>query len=108
MRMRTRILIGAMAGLVLAISMRVYAAPTTQPASVLESTIGQTDIAKYIRGEKEVTLHDVTQLWFWVGTIQNFAEALIAFIPRLMVAIIFLFVFWIIYRAFRRLALGSM
>src|SRR5438477_9944466 len=94
-------------------------APSTQPvqlivktdpgkASAIAETFGKTDIAKYIRGEKEVTLHDVTQFWFWIGTIQNFVEALIAFIPRLLVAIIFLFVFWVIYRAARRFALGSM
>jgi len=45
---------------------------------------------------------------FWIASIQDLIIAVIAFIPRLIVAFFFLVAFWLTYRGIRRVVLGSM
>jgi small conductance mechanosensitive channel len=94
-------------------------APTTAPV-VIVTTPGtgdmgytgnpllDTNLAKLAEGKEKVTLRQVLAIGFWTGTIQNLVVALLSFIPRVAVAILFLLVFWIVYRGIRRLVIGSM
>jgi small conductance mechanosensitive channel len=96
------------------------AAPTTAPsdnaadkstarnAPTAAEIFGNTRFGKLFQGKERVTLEDVKSPAFWVDTIRDLAYAVITFIPRLIVALLFLFFFWMVYRAVRRLALGSM
>jgi len=69
---------------------------------------GNTRFGRLFQGKDRVTLDDVKNPGFWVDTIKDLILAVITFIPRLVVAILFLVFFWMIYRAIRRLVLGSM
>jgi len=94
--------------------------PTTAPVVVVVGATGapgetsfsnpllDTNLAKLAEGKEKVTLKQVLALGFWTGTIQNLVVALLSFIPRVAVAILFLFVFWLVYRGIRRLVVGSM
>src|SRR2546423_11094584 len=45
---------------------------------------------------------------FWIDTIRDLVVAVVGFIPRVIVSVIFLVVFWGVYRGIRRIALASM
>jgi small conductance mechanosensitive channel len=93
---------------------------TTQPANttaleqmdVDESSIaqifGNTRIGELFRGKKKVTLADVRDPAFWIDTVRDLILAVFTFIPRIIVAGMFLIFFWAIYRAVRRVVLASM
>jgi small conductance mechanosensitive channel len=94
-------------------------APTTAPVVIVTTPapgdvdytgnpLLNTNLAKLAEGKEKVTLRQVLALGFWTGTIQNLVIALLSFIPRIAVAILFLLVFWLVYRGIRRLVLGSM
>lgn len=69
---------------------------------------GDTRISKLFRGEEKLSPREALEWQFWLGLMQDLVVAAIAFIPRLFVAIVFLLVFWLIYRAVRRLVIASM
>jgi small conductance mechanosensitive channel len=82
-----------------------------QPAGDNESLYGalrRTRVGELVEGKKRVTLHDMRDPLFWADTIRDLALALLAFIPRLIVAGLFLIVFWLIYRALRKLVTGAL
>jgi small conductance mechanosensitive channel len=101
------------------------AAPATQPAAqVVEKdetaaassaqNLSAIDRFKHTRlfelaeGKKTTSLHEMLQPEFWIDTIKELVVAALAFIPRLLVSVLFLFVFWLIYRACRRVLVGAM
>jgi small conductance mechanosensitive channel len=107
----------------------VAPAPTTQQSEVAaaaaaaavaaveardgeDASIGQafrnTRVGQLFEGKTKVTLEDVRNPVFWIDTVRDLIVAVISFIPRILVAIAFLFFFWLIYRAARRLVIGSM
>jgi small conductance mechanosensitive channel len=53
-------------------------------------------------------LKDIWNIEFWTGYIQDAIAWVIAFIPRLLVAIFLMFLFWIIYRTVRKVMTGGM
>ena len=69
---------------------------------------GRTRVGQLFEGKKKVTLEDVKDPAFWVDTVRDLILAILSFIPRLIVAFLFLVFFWTVYRAVRRLVLGSM
>src|SRR5215207_7013601 len=87
---------------------------TTQPTStttveqtdVDESSVaqifGNTRIGELFRGKKKVTIDDVRDPAFWIDTVRDLILAVLTFIPRIVVAGMFLVFFWAIYRAVRR------
>jgi small conductance mechanosensitive channel len=94
-------------------------APTTAPVVIMTTPapgdmgytgnpLLDTNLAKLAEGKEKVTLRQVLAIGFWTGTIQNLVVALLSFIPRVAVAILFLLVFWLVYRGIRRLVIGSM
>ena len=83
-------------------------APTDpQQAGVLDA-FGHTRLFQLAEGKQTTSLHEMLQPGFWVDTIKELVVAAVSFIPRLGVSVLFLFVFWLIYRALRRVMLGAM
>ncbi len=86
--------------------------PTTAPVEEVAPSIAQVEerhptFREMIRGEK-LSLEDVKDPRFWIGTVRDLRGAIITFIPQLLVALVFLIVFWLIYRAVYRVVVGSL
>jgi small conductance mechanosensitive channel len=81
--------------------------PTTQPVSLTEGMLN-TRLGQIIQGKVALTWSDIRQPIFWVDTVRNLVETLLAFIPRLIGTIVFLLVFYLIYRGIRRLTIGNL
>src|SRR5437762_1419657 len=81
-----------------------------QPATLLDA-FGRTKLGQYAQGKRAVTwqsLQEMRQPGFWVDTIRDMVVALLLLIPRILVALLFLVVFYFLYRGIRRLVLGSL
>jgi small conductance mechanosensitive channel len=94
-------------------------AATTQPGTVVvvpagsgSQTIGEvfgkTRFGQLFEGKQTVTLDQIRNPAFWLDSIRDLVLTMLAFIPRLIVAFLFLIFFWLVYRAIRKLVLGSM
>ena len=96
---------------------------TTQPVAVavitaeqladaqnqsISEVFSRTRMGQLFKGEKKVTLADVKDPIFWVDTVKDLIIAVVGFVPRVVVASLFLIFFWLIYRAVRKLVVGSM
>jgi len=82
---------------------------TTQPIAAGNASLpGNAPDWQAILNGQQLTLKDILRPAFWFETIRDLVVAIIGFIPRVVVAVLFLFVFWIVYRAVRRVVLGSM
>ncbi len=81
--------------------------PTTAPASLIEALEG-TAWGKLVSGEKKISPEDLEHLEFWVTLVRDPLLALLGFVPRLFVALIFLFIFWVVHRTVRRFVIGGM
>jgi small conductance mechanosensitive channel len=55
-----------------------------------------------------VTLKDMQDFRFWQGSVNTIVLGALAFIPRLVAAVILFGIFWLFYRIVRRIILGSM
>jgi small conductance mechanosensitive channel len=100
------------------------AAPTTQPiqASIVDpehsqtqtgllDAFGRSKLGQIAQGKQAVTwqsLQEMRQPGFWVDSIKDLVLALLLLIPRILVALLFLVVFYFLYRGIRRLVLGSL
>lgn len=89
--------------------------PTTQPAGVLVQTpeslyeqLLKTRLGEIMQGKRALTWSDIRQPEFWIDTIKNLIVTILAFIPRFIGTMVFLLVFWLIYRGIRRMATTSM
>lgn len=94
----------------LEINVNTTAVPATQPAVTpgIWDKWNQTTIAQVFSGERALTLDDVKNPIFWFDTAKDLVLTILAFIPRLLGTLIFLFVFWLVYRGIRKLAIKSM
>lgn len=79
----------------------------TDPDS-LAATFNRMTIAKLFKGEKKLSPEDLGHIEFWVSLIKEPLLATLGFVPRIFVALVFLFFFWLIYRGMRRLIVGSL
>jgi small conductance mechanosensitive channel len=82
-----------------------------QPAGTILDTFSNTRLGKLAQGKQQVNwqqLQEMAQPAFWFDTIKDLVLALIACIPRVLIATLFLLIFWVIYRGIRRVLLGSM
>ena len=85
------------------------AVPATQPgADQVEAAAATLDILKVLKGEQKLTAEQLIQLGPWANALATLTMSVLAFIPRLIVAIVLLGVFWLIYRALRRMVVGSL
>ena len=85
----------------------VAAVEARDDASITE-TFRKTQLGQLFEGKRKVTLEDVKNPVFWIDTVRDLIVAVISFIPRILVALLFLVLFWGIYRAVRRVVVGSM
>lgn len=94
-----------------------HAAPATQPAqastaaSATEGLVKRFDdltIGKLFKGERRLSPEELGHIEFWVSLVKEPLIAGVSFIPRLFVAVVFLAFFYLIYRAMRRLIVGSL
>lgn len=89
-------------------------APTSQPATpersreTLLNVLERTKLAQLFSGERSLTLDDVRNPIFWYDTFRDLIIAVLLFIPRLLGTVVFLFVFWLIYRGIRKVIVRSM
>ncbi len=72
-------------------------------ASFRDTTFGQ-----LFQGKKTLTPGEAVQLQFWLDALKDLVFTAITFIPRLIVAFIFFAVFYGLYRAVKRVVLGSL
>ncbi len=85
------------------------AAPTTQKSTpTLSEVLGKTRLGQLFEGNQTVTIQDVRNPLFWLDTIRDLALAIIGFIPRIVVAVLFVIFFWVVNRAVRKLVIASM
>jgi len=92
------------------------APPSTQPAAQASAAtpgsafdpFTHTRLFQLAEGKQTTSLHEMLQPAFWIDTIKELIVATVSFIPRLLVAVLFLFVFWLVYRAVRRMVIGAM
>ncbi len=88
------------------------AAPTSQASAQepdqLIDVLAKTGLGKIIQGRTKLTIDDVKDPVFWIDNIKDLIWTLLAFIPRLIGTCIFLFVFWLIYRGIRKVAIRNM
>lgn len=83
-------------------------AQTNDGNVTLVERFNATSLGQLVSGKKNVNLQDVLQFQFWSETIRDLILFALSAIPRVLVALLFLAVFWVIYRGIRRLAVGSM
>ncbi len=81
--------------------------PPPQQKGVLDA-FGHTRLFQLAEGKQTTSLHEMLQPGFWVDTVKELVVAAVSFVPRLAVSVLFLFVFWLIYRALRRVVVGAM
>jgi small conductance mechanosensitive channel len=74
----------------------------------LIDAFGHTRLIQLAEGKQTATLHDMLQPGFWIDTIKELVVAAISFIPSLLGALLFLLIFWVVYRAVRRVLSGAM
>jgi small conductance mechanosensitive channel len=80
---------------------------TTQPADDVKE-LGEIDLIKVLKGEKELTAEQVFQLGYWISFVKDFVFGLLALIPRIFCAALLFGIFWVIYRCVRRVLIGGM
>jgi small conductance mechanosensitive channel len=76
--------------------------PATQPHPAAR------DLEAAMKGDAKISVHDLTHFSFWEQSVRDLVVATIAFIPKLIVAIVLFIIFYMIYRAVRRICLGAM
>ncbi|HEY1923048.1 MAG TPA: mechanosensitive ion channel family protein [Tepidisphaeraceae bacterium] len=87
---------------------RVSALDTS--GTVLESAVVtpiQKTLLNAFKGDV-VTLQDMLDFAFWQQSVNTLVLNTLAFIPKLLAALILFAIFWLIYRMIRRIVLGSM
>jgi small conductance mechanosensitive channel len=87
----------------------VQAAPAVPGGSgTLIDAFGHTRLIQLAEGKQTATLHDMLRPEFWIDTIRELVTAAVLFIPSLLGALLFLLIFWLVYRAVRRILNGAM
>ena len=84
------------------------AASADTDKDTLYGAFRRTRMGELVDGRKRVTLEDVRDPLFWIDTLKDLTLAVLGFIPRLIVAFLFLVFFWLIYRGLRRLIVGAL
>jgi small conductance mechanosensitive channel len=77
------------------------------PASLIDQ-MAKTRFGEIIEGKRSLTWEEIRKPEFWYETVKDLMVTLVLFIPRLVGTIIFLLVFYLIYRGIRRVAMGSL
>ena len=79
---------------------------TTQPAA--PASAQGIDLMKVFSGEQKLTAEQLVDFGPWIGALSSLLLAIVSFIPRLIVAMFLLLVFWVLYRTVRKLIRGAL
>jgi len=82
-----------------------------QPPGGLLEAFNRSRLGQYAQGKKAVTwesLQEMKEPGFWIESIKDLVVALLLLIPRILIAALFLLIFYFLYRAIRKLVLGSL
>jgi small conductance mechanosensitive channel len=90
----------------LEITVKTESASTTQPTDAASND--KIDLVKVIEGKQILTADQLLKFGPWIGALTQLAWEIISFIPKLIVAIFIFFIFWLIYRAVRKIVRGAM
>jgi len=82
------------------------ATPATQPAT--QPSEAQLDLLKITSGEQRLTLDQVLSPEFWRSVLSTLTLEIISLVPRVVVAFLFIVIFWGMYRGMRKLVVGGM
>ncbi|HVT91057.1 MAG TPA: mechanosensitive ion channel family protein [Tepidisphaeraceae bacterium] len=87
-------------------------ATSTQPAQEQSQSfydqLRATEIAAIMEGKEPLTWDEIRKPEFWFYNFKDLIVTVIAFVPRFIGTMVFLFVFWLIYRGIRRMIVGNM
>jgi small conductance mechanosensitive channel len=101
-----------MEGALLAPPPPAAAAPAPGPAAPATQPVIGSDVTSFLelneRMFTEMKFEDIYNWKFWMKYIQDAIVWAVAFIPRLLVAIFLVLLFWLIYRTVRKVLLGAM
>lgn len=81
---------------------------TPTEADTVGEIFGNSRVGQLVQGRRKVSIDDVKDPAFWLDTARDLIFAILVFIPRFIVATLFLGFFWMVYRTIRKLVLGSM
>jgi small conductance mechanosensitive channel len=90
------------------------AGATTQPAVAADEdaglmhTFSHTTLGQLAQGKKKVSLNEMKDPAFWIDTIKDLVIAVAGLVPRILVSLIFLVVFWGVYRGLRKILHASL
>jgi small conductance mechanosensitive channel len=95
------------------VTVNLTVAATTQPAAAVRpatfhDAFEATTVGQLFEGKKTLSPEELIKAQFWLNAGKDLGLAAIGFVPRIFVALVFLMVFWLIYRGFRKVAVGSM
>jgi small conductance mechanosensitive channel len=90
----------------LEITVKTESTSTTQPTETAASD--KIDIIKVIEGKQILTADQLLKFGPWIGAVTELAWEVISFIPKLIVAVFIFFIFWLVYRAIRKIIRGAM
>src|SRR5262245_44510872 len=76
--------------------------PSDQQAKSFYDQMLKTQLVQIMEGKQELTWARIRQPDFWIDTVKDLIVTLVAFVPRVIGTVVFLFVFWLIYRGIRR------
>src|SRR3954471_2436333 len=90
------------------VTVNVTVAAATQPAAgtvgkapaTFQDAFGATTGGQLFEGKKTLSPEELIKVQFWLNAGKDLGMAAIGFVPRIFVALVFLAVFWLIYRGF--------
>lgn len=80
---------------------------TNEDARSLVDELLRTRLAEVVQGKRTLQWNTVRDPEFWYDIVKELAFTIVGFIPRLIGTLIFLFVFWLLYRGIRRMVMGN-
>lgn len=86
----------------------VKAAEARDEERSLAEAFRNSKVGELFEGKRKVTISDLKSPSFWVDTIRDLVVTVAGFIPRIIVAVMFILIFWVIYRAVKKLVIGSL
>ena len=66
------------------------------------------DLMKVVKGEQKLTAEQLIRFGPWINALTSLLMTVLSFVPRLFVASFLMCVFWVIYRAVRRMVRGAL
>jgi small conductance mechanosensitive channel len=88
------------------------AAPASQPsdeqAKSLYDQLLKTQFGEILRGERTLSWDDIRKPEFWFYNFKDLIITVIGFVPRFVGTMVFLLVFWLIYRGIRKVIMRNM